>query len=384
MRKSDWIFVCLAVAFLFIGCRQEGSGPPEEKYFDSFPGTSDALTLTVFYPSVGTLRSLLTLREQRFLPTEGIVVVGVYHEKEVSDYRASREFVKENRMRWFQFHKITGEMDRRVLFQKNAWSPEFEKIFQKSDGMIFFGGADIPPSLYKDKTNLLTSIQTPYRHFMELSFIFHLLGGYQNNAFQGLLESRPEIPVLGICLGEQSLNVGSGGTLIQDIGSEIYGINYFEDAVDLGSENWHNNPWAKMYPEENLLRYTMHRIRLAGDGKFCSVLGFSPDATPYVVSSHHQAVKALGKGMRIIATSLDGKIPEAIEHERFPNVLGIQFHPEFPELYDKEGRYRITPHEEGKSLRSVLEEDPPSFAFHEKLWSWFVEAAKGCHKKNQF
>jgi putative glutamine amidotransferase len=55
---------------------------------------------------------------------------------------------------------------------------------------------------------------------------------------------------------------------------------------------------------------------------------------PLVLSSHHQAIEELGKGWKVAATSVDGVIIEAIEHGVYPHVLGVQFHPEKPGLYD--------------------------------------------------
>jgi len=226
----------------------------------------------------------------------------------------------------------------------------------------------------REKTNLLSGISTTYRHFLELSFIFHLLGGFQDEDFTPLLDLEPEFPVLGICLGAQSLNVGTGGTLTQDIWSEKYGKKYAEDVFTLGKENWHNNPYARVYPEERLLRYNLHRIKLSGEGKFCSALGFEEGDTPFIISSHHQMVEMPGKGMTIIATSLDGKVPEAIEHKKYPHVLGTQFHPEFPILWDAVRKSRIIPQdEEGINLNSFLKDNPPSWDFHKKIWAWLEE-----------
>ena len=350
-----------------------------DRYFDTLDKKSDVVTLTILYPSRGTIGSLIGLQKEGFFPSRDIIVVGAYHEKEFTDYKASQKFADEKGLGWLKFHKIVGEIDKDNLFRKNGCTPDFEKIFSFSDGIIFFGGADIPPEIYNEKTILLTGIQTPYRHYLELSFVFHLLGGSQDEDFQPLLEVEPEFPVLGICLGEQTLNVGTGGTLFQDIWFERYGKTYLEDVVKLGRERWHNNPLRRLYPEERLLSYNMHRILLKAEGKFCSEMGFDKKDTPYIISSHHQAVQKLGLGMRVIATSLDGKVVEAIEHERFPYVLGIQFHPEFSTLWETEKKFRITLEDEKFSLRSILEENPPSYAFHRKLWAWTIEKVRKYH-----
>jgi len=352
--------------------------PPEitepDRYFDTAKLASNEVRLTILYPSLGSLHSLIELKKQRLFNVENLVVIGVFHEKERTDYQKSIEFVKKNRIDWIKFHKLSGNINKDNLFKYNCLSDEFNNIFKLSDGIIFFGGADIPPYIYNEKTNLLTRISTPSRHFLELSFIFHLLGGSQDTKFMPLLESRPEFPILGICLGEQSLNIGTGGTLVQDIWSEKYEKKYLEDVISLGRENWHSNPYARLYPEEKLLPYNLHPIKLCENEKFLLDFGFNKNDTPFIVSSHHQMVGKPGKGIKIIATSLDAKVVEAIGHDKYPNMLGIQFHPEFPVIWDNITTFKITPQDkEEKTILSVLKNNPPSLAFNKKIWSWFSQ-----------
>ncbi len=350
----------------------------QPRYFDWATSSPDTQVIAICYPTMYSLRSVLALQREGFLPTEKFLVVGVYYEKESSDYQSARRYVDINGLKKnFRFHEVRGELNPQNIYRENGCSGEFALIFHKSQGIIFFGGADIPPELYGDKTSLLTELRTPYRHYFELSFIFHLLGGYQNGEVEPLLEERTAYPVLGICLGEQSLNVGTGGTLIQDIWDEVYDKENVEDVLRLGKERWHNNPWIRLRPLDGLLHYNMHRIRLKEDGTLVQELALPPEATPYVVSSHHQAVKKLGKDLRVIATSLDGKVVEAVAHQRYPNVLGVQFHPEFSILYDREKKVRIRPDDEPFTLRSVLENNPPSYLFHQRLWAWFLGRVEG-------
>ncbi|NIM91090.1 MAG: hypothetical protein GTO17_09095 [Candidatus Aminicenantes bacterium] len=372
----------LFILFLFSGGTLFSQS--SDRYFDKAEPTFKEVRLAILYPSIGSIKSLVELRKQSLFPQENLIVIGVYHQKERTNLEESKEFIKENNMEWFKFHQVSGELNKDILFQKNSCTEDFKNIFQKSDGIIFFGGADIPPSIYRSKTNLLTHISTPYRHFLELSFIFHLLGGFQEENFKAFLGPSPKFPILGICLGAQSLNVGTGGTLTQDIWSVKYGKKYFEDVIGLGRENWHANPLARLYPEEKLLSFNMHPIRLIENGKFCSEIGFNKDDTPYILSAHHQMADKLGKRIRIAATSLDGKVVEAIEHEEYPNVFGVQFHPEFPNLWDHEEKFRFTPQDkEEKSLLSVLESNPPSLAFHKKIWSWFSQKLKEYHESKK-
>lgn len=373
-RKLIALIIFLSLVAFALNA-QEG-----EQYFHHLDEKPESLVITVLHPSIWTVRALVGLQEEGFFPKENIIIVGSYHEDQVTDYDVSKKFVQENQLEWFRFHEIRGSINKDNLYQRNACTADFTTIFTYSDGIIFFGGADIPPEVYGDKTNLLTGIRTPFRHFMELSFVFHLLGGSQDEGARPLLNDHPEFPVLGICLGEQTINVGTGGTLIQDIWFEKYGKIYVEDVLELGREKWHNNPLPKLYPLEGLLRYNMHRIRLKKSGKFVAEMHFDTMDTPTIISSHHQAADELGKGIRVTATSLDGKIVEAIEHDTFPNVLGTQFHPEFPELYDEDGKYKITLEDgDGYSLRSVLESNPPSYDFHKNIWAWFIGKVQAYH-----
>jgi putative glutamine amidotransferase len=367
-------FISLLFAFLFAGsvlfAQNVQVVPP--RFFDSAPAGHGDIRLVVCHPSTDSIKDLMALKEQGLFNFNNVTVIGVYHVKEKTDYTEAEKFVRENNLDWMKFHGVSAAIPIQDLFKNNACSAEFAEIFRKSDGLIFFGGPDIPPAVYKEKTNLLTIIEDPNRHFFETSFIFHLLGGYQNESFKGFLESRPSYPVLGICLGAQSLNIGTGGSLTQDIWAQIYGKDNVEDIIALGPDQWHTNPYDLLYPDLKLYSCRMHPILLSADGKFCREFGFSPSNRPLIYSAHHQQVKKPGKGFRVIATSLDGKVAEAIEHEKYLNVLGVQFHPESTSLWDASVRHKMAPEDkEPISLKSILDQNPPSLEFHKKLWGWF-------------
>jgi len=375
-QKSFLLSLCIFLFFFGSLFSQD-----QERFFDKDLNPEE-VRLTILAPSVSRIKPIVELRKNGLIPDEKLVVIGVYHERESTDYQKAKEFVEQNKLEWFKFHKISALLNKDNLFQLNPCTMEFKTIFKKSDGIIFMGGKDIPPYIYKEKTHLLNEIETPFRHFLELSFIYHLLGGHQDRDFQGFLENDPEFPILGICLGCQSLNVGTGGTLIQDIWTEVYGKIYLEDGIRLPKEKWHANPFDDLYPEENLSERNMHPLELMKKGKFCAEWGFKKKDRPWIFSHHHQAVEKLGKGFKIAATSLDGKIVEAIEHEQFPNVLGVQFHPEAVDLWNPESIFKLTPEDkEEKSYRNVVEDNPPSLAFNQKIWTWFSQKLLEYHKK---
>jgi len=381
------LIVSLSAALTLAACRAPEPGTAKDaspelalNYFDTAPQRTDEIRLAILYPSTGSLNALLTLREKGLFAPEKLKVIGVFHEAEQTDYGRSIKMVQDGGLNWIGFHRLSGELNRDNLFAENGLSGAFREIFEKADGVIFFGGADIPPYLYGEKTGLLTGIRTPVRHFLELSFVFHLLGGHQDESFTPFLASVPHFPVLGICLGEQTLNVGTGGTMVQDVWSEVYGAATLEDVIALERTNWHTNPHARLFPEQRLFSYNLHPIKLLSEGLFVHALGFSPQDTPYIMSAHHQSAEKLGRGFQAIATSLDGKVVEAIAHDEFPHVLGVQFHPEFPVLWDPEARTKMTPSDETEfSAYSVLQDNPPSQEFHETLWAWFAARLQDFH-----
>lgn len=380
------VFAGMIIVILVVACGEKigdsTEPPPLEslRYFDTAAQTGPEVRLTIFYPTVGHIYVLQNLQEKGLFTPNKLVVIGVFHEKERTDYQATINMVQENNLTWVKFHKITQELQPNNLFQNNLLSTEFQTIYEKSDGVIFFGGPDIPPAIYGQETKFLTRITQPWRHNLELSFAFHLLGGLQNLDYTAFIESSPTFPVLGICLGEQTLNVATGGTMVQDVWEDVYGLETYEEVIAMPHENWHTNPYARLYPAENLFGVHLHPIKLMEKGKFVTEFGFKSTDQPFILSSHHQVADKLGKGMIVIATSLDGKIVEAIAHESYPNVLGIQFHPESPRLYDPDEKHKITPEDSSAiSCLSILENNPPSLEFHKKIWAWFALKLEASH-----
>ncbi len=374
-----WLFCCFCV----IASAWSQTG---QRFFDTAPRKSANVRLTILNPTEGNILTLIELRKHNLLSIRNLTVIGLFHENQTRDRDVAKSFAdaielaEGNGHDWIKFHRLSGDLHPDMLFRKNPLREELERIFANSDGIILFGGDDIPPALYGEKTNLLTGVGTAYRSYIETCVVFHLLGGRQDESFEPYLESRKEFPILGLCLGSQSLNVGTGGTLFQDIPSEIYGKTYVEDIIAISQENWHVNPYADLLPED-FRSANLHRIRLLEGGKFVREWGFLKEDKPLVYSSHHQAVKKLGKGIEVIATSLDGRVVEAIAHDRYPHVLGVQFHPEARSIWDTTMTSRSTPEDMDKTaLMGVLEKNPPSLAFHKKLWAWFSQKLKASYE----
>ncbi len=373
--------ILLALGVLCLALTLPLAAQAPDRALDQAAAGGPNVRLVVFNPEVFNIRALAALRENGILAVPNLEVVGIYHVKQTGNFEESKKYVRENKIDWFKFHAVSADISEPVLFRKNACTPEFEAVLRKADGVIFFGGPDIPPSVFHKKTNLLTEITDPYRHYFELSAAFHFLGGSQDPAFAPLLGGRPGFPILGICLGFQTINVGTGGSLIQDIWSEFYGKPYVEDVIALGPEQWHNNPYRFLYPLDKLMGYNFHSLQLGSASKFVKVMNFKAEDHPRILSSHHQALDVLGAGLVPTATSRDGKIVEAVEHAKFPNVLGIQFHPEHPLLWNTEPRFRQKPGEPLTSMNAILTGTPPSFEFNKAIWAWLGARLVESHGK---
>ncbi len=347
-------------------------GRAEDRYLDQIKPGQPGIRLVVFNPSLSNIMVLENLRRLGLFNVPDLTVIGVYHSRQLGAFDKCREYVQRNKLGWVKFHEITAEVPEKDLFKANAFRPDFEAMVAKADGIIFFGGPDIQPAIYGKPASLLASITNPYRHILEVSAVFHLLGGPQDPRIKPILAGRPKFAVLGICLGFQTINVGTGGTLIQDIWSEVYGCRTVEEAIALGRDKWHTNPYSRIYPLDSISDINVHTIELEPNGLFCAALGFKPADHPSVVSAHHQAVDRLGAKLTIMASSRDGRIVESVGHEDFPNVLGVQFHPEFTLLWDKTPIFRETPGGPLTSFNAILAEAPPSLDFSKSIWKWLA------------
>jgi len=158
-----------------------------------------------------------------------------------------------------------------------------QRYVEVLDGLVLVGGADIPPSAYGEEPHETVDVLSSQRYAFERKLIASWLAS--------------DKPILGICLGMQFTNVVSGGSLIQDIPSEV------------GSEVNHR-------------RY--HDVRIAPGSSLAALLGA---AQARVLSSHHQAVDEVGTGLKVIAWS-DDEVNEALERIDGGFGLFVQWHPE--------------------------------------------------------
>jgi putative glutamine amidotransferase len=167
-----------------------------------------------------------------------------------------------------------------------------ESYLDTIDGLVITGGAfDVDPSLFGDSTRHETVVTKDRRTDFEFAVT------------KGAIDR--DMPVLGICGGQQLLNVVLGGTLIQHIPDEIKGALPHEQP----------NPRDEAGHDVKITPGTLlHRI--------------TKTETMSVNSAHHQAVRTVGKDTVIDAVAPDGVI-EGIELPGKRFCLGVQWHPEF-------------------------------------------------------
>jgi len=333
------------------------------------------VTLLLTHPSRGELGNIAGLVRRGLLRVPGLRVRGIYHSSEWDDYQPARSFISEEAPEWMEIEELTCSLPEDRVFAGNDCSRVFGQLVEEADGIIFPGGPDIPPALYGEKTRLTTVIENPPRHRFEISLLVHLLGSPRAPALRPLLERRPRFLVLGLCLGMQSLNVASGGTLVQDIPSQLYGVQTFEEGLRLPADRVHRSYRAPLRPAQGVGWAVVHPVRI--DASWPAAAALLPGGrggVVRVVSLHHQALGRLGRDLQVWATSLDGKVVEGVHHRRYPAVLGVQFHPEKDILYDADHIYLAQP-EAGQSnyIAAWYAGDARARAFHRAFWKMIGE-----------
>jgi putative glutamine amidotransferase len=175
-----------------------------------------------------------------------------------------------------------------------ALSDDPSAIVGRSDGILLTGGGDVDPAHYGASAHSTYDAAEPGRDTFEIALVQAAMAAQR--------------PIFAICRGMQVLNVALGGDLIQDIPSEVNGAVHHdirEPRYALAHEVW---------ATQGSRFATLMRDKLV-DGESCQVN-----------SRHHQAVRHVGRGLEVVATSPDGVI-EAVEG---PGTfcLAVQWHPE--------------------------------------------------------
>ncbi len=337
--------------------------------------TDSKSTIILVNPGIFYLKSIVYMTDHGIIPNKNkLEYLAVFYTKSEVKISEAKAYVEQNNIKYIKFQEVYGNLNKSNIYKTNMCSQDFYDLFKNSDGIIFFGGWDIPPVYYGEKTELTVGIRTPNRHLFELSFLFHLLGGNQDLSYKAFLEEKPDYPVLGICLGMQTMNVATGGNMYQDIPSDIYGIKYIEDILQLNPDQRHRNYNKNLYPESEIDNHSFHRVKIS-DTELRKRWHLSSGFNPVVASSHHQAVRQLGKDMMISATSMDGMVIEGLAHKKFPNVVGVQFHPEFFTLHDPDSKkIKFFPEEKELVTEHEILVKHKSYEFHKNFWKTYINS----------
>ncbi|MDR0753922.1 MAG: gamma-glutamyl-gamma-aminobutyrate hydrolase family protein [Prevotellaceae bacterium] len=368
------LLLCVIAVITITSC----STPAENgaKHDKSFPN----INVAIVNPTVANIKTFRYLVDNKILPNiDSFGIIGVYHVKQNYDFERSQKYIDENNLT-VKLVKCENELSIKNIYAQNDCSNLFEEIFEQTKGVFFFGGPDIPAECFNEKTHLMSGITDPYRHFFELSFLFHLLGGNQNENHTALLESNPDYAVIGFCLGMQTMNCATGGTMIQDIPMEVYNISTVEDVLNMPDAQ-HKNYNSYFDYDDKLTGYNFHRIKPKGDNAISKIID---NSEPYVLSSHHQAVKETGKNLDIAAVSSDGKIIEALVHQKYKHVVGTQFHPEYTGLYDRDAVIKLKNDDDENQNFLSLYAGEKGENFHREYWKMIGEWLNYLKKQTSF
>ena len=160
------------------------------------------------------------------------------------------------------------------------------------DGLVLQGGADVSPQTYSEAATRPEWGGDRARDLYELELLHEFVEAGK--------------PVLGICRGCQLINVAFGGSLYQDVATNV--------------------PTALAHVHSD---YDAHRHAIVFPPGSSLGRMFPDLKRPVVNSIHHQAVKELGRDVAIEAMSDPDGIIEAIRYQRADFVMGLQWHPEF-------------------------------------------------------
>jgi putative glutamine amidotransferase len=179
-----------------------------------------------------------------------------------------------------------------VIIPPYLEGPPLRSAFEGIAGLLLSGGGDIHPSSFGEREcGLLWRIDRRRDH-AELSL-----------ARWALEEG---CPVLAICRGIQTLNVAAGGSLIQDIPTQV------PDALA------HSSIAGRPLPD------IAHQVSVNPHSRLAELIGAGDVG---VNSAHHQAVKSVGDGLLAVARAPDSVI-EGLEAPAHPFCIGVQWHPE--------------------------------------------------------
>lgn len=207
-------------------------------------------------------------------------------------YRTLQEQLKGDRRKYdFYVRSVENAGGAAVPIELNLPPSELRQQARDLDAIVLPGSpVDVDPSRYGSSRHPAAAQADPAREATDSALLAH-----------SLEEGKP---VLAICYGIQILNVFLGGSLIQDIPGEMH------TRIQHAAAKGENEPF--------------HEVAIESGSRLADI---ASDERIQVNSSHHQAIRQLGHGLRVTARSSDGII-EAVEQVGSNRVIGVQWHPE--------------------------------------------------------
>jgi putative glutamine amidotransferase len=179
-----------------------------------------------------------------------------------------------------------------LLLPPRLRSEQIAACASSLDGLLLQGGSDISPLLYGEEP-----MRPQWQGDIECDKV-------EISLLQHFIDQRK--PVLGVCRGCQLINVAFGGSLYQDLPSQM--------------------PQTQLHSDPARYVQLEHAVQFAHRGHLSMLYGTSGGL---VNSAHHQAIRRLGRDLEIEATSVPDGLIEAFRWHGHGYVLGVQWHPEY-------------------------------------------------------
>ena len=244
-----------------------------------------------------------------------------------------------------------------LILPLTAEAAVYEQLFALGDGVLLTGGNDVDPVRYDDALRAhgtdgkeLVAETTPLRDSVEYALLDYALAH--------------DLPVFGICRGVQVLNCYFGGTLWYDLPAQFDPATCgFWPSWGFGAESGTAGDTAMNAPSDAALPEAFrvsdltaehavlpHHKELPNgdhDGTLAHPAALEPGSRIaeilgcehlMVNSLHHQSVRDVAPCLRAVGVASDGVI-EAVEHRELPNILGVQWHPEYYGLEEPMSRF---------------------------------------------
>ena len=178
-----------------------------------------------------------------------------------------------------------------IIIPQSSDTAAVVEAVRRCDAIILTGGSDVHPAWFGSEPNANLGFVDSRKDYFDFTVLYAAL--------------RYSLPLLGVCRGEQIQAIAMGGSLVQDIPTQIKGyLNHMQSADK--HEVWHS-------------------VTLTGEGRLPDII--RGESTFMVNSFHHQCVKDLPPGCKVTALSQDGVVEGIDFYPEYP-FMGVQWHPE--------------------------------------------------------